>query len=65
MNMEDKTKFTPQYDDEALKETVFQLWLNSTTEDFGFLARIQTLNKKQLLQMAELVAKEIATREVA
>ena len=65
MNMEDKTKFTPQYDDEALKETVFQLWLNSTTEDFGFLARIQTLNKKQLLQIADLVAKEIATREVA
>lgn len=63
--MEDKTKFTPQYDDEALKETVFQLWLNSTTEDYGFLAKIQILNKKQLLQMADLVAKEIATREVA
>ena len=63
--MEKKFKFTPQYDSKALEETVFQLWLNSTTEDFGFLARIQTLNKKQLLEMADLVAKEIATREVA
>ena len=63
--MEKKFKFTPHYDVEALEETVFQLWLNNTTEDFGFLARIQTLNKKQLLQIADLVAKEIATREVA
>ena len=63
--MTKKFKFTPKYDAEALQETVFQLWLNSTTEDFGFLAKIQTLNKKQLLEMADLVAKEIATREVA
>ena len=63
--MEKKFKFTPHYDAEENAELVFQLWLNSTTEDYGFLARIQTLNKKQLLQMADLVAKEIADREVA
>jgi hypothetical protein len=63
--MEKKLKFTPSNDAEALQEVVFQLWLNSTTEDYGFLAKIQILNKKQLLQMADLVAKEIATREVA
>ena len=63
--MEKKFKFKPNYDAEKNAELAFQLWLNSTTVDYGFLAKILTLNDKQLLEMADLVAKEIANREVA
>jgi len=60
--MSKKIKFTPQCDSEELANTVFELWFNATSEDYGLQAMIKGYNRNQLIKIKEAIVIEIAKK---